>query len=196
MIDILENILKTNIVGFNLESYCILKIADKYNIFDYKDKIENLLAKVEILKKQGFLTEDVIPELTNKSTKLINEVEKIVDTKYDFEKLHKKLQDKLLSLKGKKQIEGFGGVYFIPTERELKEFLIRFWSKYPKYKDLDKISKILEKHIETCSRKNSFAPAIKYFIYKQNTGSQLANAFENYDENKIETENIFDGVNI
>ena len=114
----------------------------------------------------------------------------------DYDKLHLTLQNKLLSLTGKKQIIGFGGVYFLPTKTELKDFLTRFWNKYPKYRDTEKISKILVKHIESSKKKNSFAPAIKYFIYKQGTGSQLANAYENFEEQELETKQTFDGVNI
>jgi hypothetical protein len=87
---------------------------------------------------------------------------------------------------GKEQIQGFGGVYFRPTEVELKQFLERFWKYYPECKDVSKITKVLNKHIETCSKKNTFAPAIKYFILKEQSKgmyvSQLASAYDSFEE--------------
>lgn len=178
MIDILENILKTNTVGFNLESYCILKIADKYNIFDYKDKIENLLAKVEILKKQGFLTKDIIPELTNKSTKLINEVEKVVNTKYDFEKLHKKLQDKLVELTGKKQVVIDKKYSFLLNFKDLETKLLKITKKY-KLKDWNKIELLLLNYIDYCNKANwKYIKLLEYYIEKSGI-SQLATDYYN-----------------
>jgi hypothetical protein len=87
---------------------------------------------------------------------------------------------------GKEQIQGFGGIYFRPTEVELKQFLERFWKYYPECRDVVKITKVINKHIETCSKKNSFAPAIKYFILKEQSKgmytSQLASAYDSFEE--------------
>lgn len=122
-------------------------------------------------------------KITKKGEELLARVGSVNTKKdVDFVKLHEKLQKELLALTGKKQIVGFGGVYFIPTKSELEEFLTRFWKKYPENKDIVKITKCLENHISNCVKKNSFAPAIKYYIFKQGTGSQLAGAYENFED--------------
>ncbi len=181
--------LKENNISIN--KYILLKIIEDCSLSLFK---EEYLQELVNLKLEGILNAEL--ELTTKGMELLQSIEEKKTKSIDYDKLHLTLQNKLLSLKGKKQIEGFGGVYFIPNKTELKEFLTRFWNKYPKYKDLDKISKILQKHIETCSKKNSFAPAIKYYIYKQGVGSQLASAIENYEEQELETKQTFDGINI
>ncbi len=181
--------LKENNISIN--KYILLKIIEDCSLSlfkeDYREELVNF-------KFEGLINSEL--ELTTKGMELLQSIEGKKTKSIDYDKLHLTLQNKLLSLKGKKQIEGFGGVYFIPNKTELKEFLTRFWNKYPKYKDLDKISKILQKHIENCSKKNSFAPAIKYYIYKQGVGSQLASAIENYEEQELETKQTFDGINI
>lgn len=98
--------------------------------------------------------------------------------------IRSKLQAKLLYLQGKKQIKGFGDVYFIPTAPELTDSLRRFWKKYPDYKDIDKITQILLNHIENCCKSGKFAPAVKYFIIKDGFGSPLAGGYEAFEELK------------
>ena len=133
-------------------------------------------------------------KLTQKGIKLLEEIEGIkevstkIDNKIDFKALNLKLKERLQLSHGSKQTVGFGGVYFIPTVPELQEFLNRFWKNYPEMKDINKIMSCLEAHIVNCSKKKSFAPAIKYFIFKVGTGSQLANAYENFEEAKKEEE--------
>ena len=79
----------------------------------------------------------------------------------DYKAILDKLKACMKKNTGKEQVEGFGNVYFRPTEAELKDSLLRFWKHYPEYRDIDKITKILENHIVKCSKKNSFAPAIR-----------------------------------
>jgi len=187
----LNTLLKLKKEKISINRYIILKIIEDCSLSLFREDYREELVS---LKLEGIINSEL--ELTTKGVELLQSIEGKKTKLIDYDKLHLTLQNKLLSLKGKKQIEGFGGVYFIPNKTELKEFLTRFWNKYPKYKDLDKISKILQKHIETCSKKNSFAPAIKYYIYKQGVGSQLASAIENYEEQELETKQTFDGVNI
>jgi len=179
-------ILKTKDSGIDLEQYLLLKLIDKYNIYDFKNEINNLEFKLQQLRINGYIDNNAIPEITEKCIKMFNKAIETSKSKYDFIALHKKLQDELVKLTGKKQKEGFGGTYFIPTVAELEEFLNRFWKKYPKYTNNEKISNILLKHIQKCVKTNSFAPACKYYIIKNGTGSQLANAYENYDEKELE----------
>ena len=111
---------------------------------------------------------------------------KKVSLSVNYRDMTDELKKTMKKFVGKEQIQGFGGVYFRPTEVELKQFLERFWKQYPEYRDTVKITKILSKHIETCSKKNTFAPAIKYFILKEQSKgmyiSQLASAYDSFEE--------------
>lgn len=100
--------------------------------------------------------------------------------------LHESLQNKLYSLIKKKQIVGFGNVPFIPSLKDLDSFLGRFRKDYPELFDLGKIEVCLHRHIEKCAKSDKYSPAVKYFIIKEGTGSQLAAFLESYEEKPIE----------
>lgn len=103
----------------------------------------------------------------------------------NYQKLLSMLQSVLETTYGKKQVKGFGNVYFLPTSKEIEAFLVRFWKQYPKYTNIAKIESILCSFVRKCAKTNKFAPAVKYFIGKStNDGyvSQLASAYENYEE--------------
>ena len=150
----------------------------------------SLISKGWLFAGSGDLTPKAISLLKSLPKQVENSKKEHISSNYA--ELHRKLQDKLFFFKKKKQIEGFGGVYFIPTVKELEQFLTRFWKEYPEYKDIVKIENILLNHIEKCCKNSSFAPAIKYFIIKDKVGSQLANAYENYTEGKKEVKQTFD----
>jgi len=143
-------------------------IIDTYNeILSY--------CTLESLKVLDFMKESAILRLKESKKEVISD---------DISNLRTHLQEKLKFYTGKTQIKGFGDVYFIPTIVEFIDVLKKFVKMYPKYRDFNKITKILENHIESCYKKNSFAPSLKYFIYKQGTGSRLASAYESFDELK------------
>lgn len=111
--------------------------------------------------------------------------------------LRKKLQDRLFELTKKKQIMGFGGKYFMPTEPELRKALNDF-VKYG-YRELyneEKIEKVLLIHIRNCFKKKSYSPAIQYYIIKDKVKSEMASALENFEEGIKEIELEYDGTNI
>lgn len=176
-------------LSFN-EYFCLKIIQNNaiyhYNKFEqkFRNNIEDLIISQYLFIDNGYkLTKkaEFQLKLIDCSVKIEEKVEK--DNKY--ERLYLSLQKHLQRWQNKKQIRGFGGVYFMPTLVELEEFLLRFWKKYPKYTDMSKIEKILCKHIEDCYRKGQYSPAIKYFIGKTtNDGfvSQLANAYEEFKE--------------
>ena len=141
-------------------------IIDTYNeILSY-----STLGSLEVL---DFMKESAILRLKESKKEVISD---------DILNLRTHLQEKLKFYTGKTQIKGFGDVYFIPTIVEFIDVLKKFVKMYPKYRDFNKITKILENHIESCYKKNSFAPSLKYFIYKQGTGSRLASAYESFEE--------------
>ena len=136
----------------------------------------------------------------NKNREIVLEKPVIKETPTFYEKLHGSLADKLFSIVGKKQVLGFGDVYFIPTIKELQVFMPRFIKNHKELYDEDKIIKVMTHHVERCARKRQYAPACKYFIYKDGTGSRLATALENYETEKEDIkkeENLnYDGINI
>jgi hypothetical protein len=148
-------------------------------------------------------------KLTSEGLKVINsvnithptvnkEVVKISLEDEKCEELRNYLSNILNERIGKRQIKGFGNTYFIPTSVELKDHLKRFWKKYPKMNDINTIKEKLKEHIETCCKTGNFAPAIKYFIVKEGSGSRLANAYEEETEEStdkivkpLDTKNLF-----
>ena len=106
----------------------------------------------------------------------------------DVTQMHVNLQNKLHSYIKKKQVTGFGNVLFIPSVKDLEEFLLRFRRKYGELWDAEKVEKVLLRHVEDCAKRQKFSPAVKYFIIKEGTGSQLAAALENFNETPIEDE--------
>jgi hypothetical protein len=116
-------------------------------------------------------------------------------TEMSIAQLHISLQNRLFHHIKKKQIAGFGGTYFIPTQRDLEDFLNRFRRKYADLWDLAKIEKALIHHIDKCCKEKKYAPAIKYYIIKEGTGSQLAAALENMEDTVEVEEQQYDIVN-
>lgn len=176
MINIKE-IRKAKDLGISIENYILLRIIEDGSLYlfpEVKDFTELYVLGL------------VFPDTTNitpKGFKILSEIS--AKDKIDYTSLHRNLQECLKKWTGKKQVQGFGGVYFLPTIKELEEFLNRFWKNYPKFTDIVKIEKILLKHITKCAKENKFSPATKYFIHKQGSGSQLANAYENWEEEEI-----------
>ena len=158
--DIRENVKIAGVISIMLRKDLIQLISDgKYLITDKGKEFLNLEPREEVvLIKQNVGVTTLKDSLSNKLDKLIK----------------------------KKQIKGFGDVYFIPTASELEVHLSRFWKKYPTFTDTIKIEKILLNHIISCCKKNSFSPAIKYFIYKETNGGYLGAAYENFEEEEKE----------
>lgn len=134
--------------------------------------------------------------LTETGKKLLAEIEGIkemskkVENLIDLRGLKETLQNCLLKNYGKKQTKGFANTYFMPSDIELQDSFKRFWKHFPDMKDMVKITKILENHIKICSKKNSFSPAIRYYIIKMGDSginSPLSAAYDNYEEEIIET---------
>lgn len=189
--DILQYLL-LNYINFNVDIEDIkqnIKIAGVISLMIKKDLIQLLNDGKYLITEKGkeFLN------LEKKDRIIVNKEANLMTFKNT---LSERLENKI----GKKQIKGFGDVYFIPTISELQVHLGRFWKKYPTFTDVNKIEKILLNHIDSCCKRNSFAPAIKYFIYKETNGGYLGAAYENFEEEQkeiVEKEaNNFDGVNI
>lgn len=184
--------------GLDLNQFFTLLLWDKEISSDSK-----VLGWKTLLDKKGYLDK----EITQKGLDLIDEWNNLGEDRpitsfsLDFwcEQVVISLGEELFSLGFKKNLKGFGGVPFLPTKIELKNHLERFWKAgYKDYKDYDKIHKCLLEHIKECSKKNSFAPAIKYFVFKSGSHNTtyLASAYDNYEEESLEQETFKNGIDI
>lgn len=107
-----------------------------------------------------------------------------------YVELHKKLQDRLLELTGKKQQMLQGKYAFLCNAKDLQNKLTKVITKYG-LKDLNRIEKVLLNYVNKCVKARfDKVQLIEYFIMKDNISS-LATAYDNYEdievENKIET---------
>ena len=185
-----------------------LRLEEFFYLWELHNKIDTntelLFCDIVDLMGKGWFYSDY--SLSTKAKELIADIERddsiisklkkkkeVKVPSIDYSIIHKSLEDKLLSAYGKKQVEGFGGVYFKPSVSELKEFLERFWKHYPEATNIVKIEKCLLSHIEKCSKSGKFAPAIKYFIIKKTDTawvSQLIGAYDNFEEAAEEVKEI------
>lgn len=108
----------------------------------------------------------------------------------DYTELHKKLQVKLQELTGLKQARGYSNAVFIPSVKDLQYYLSLFRRRYSELWDMHRITRCLEKHVQTCAKTGVYTPVIKYYIYKEEKGSQLAADLEAYDENEDDQHRI------
>lgn len=147
----------------------------------------------EVCKKKGLL--DNYGELTEKGHEIVNMFEEKIEIsnitiqeekETIYQTIEKELIETLINSGYKANLKGFGNVPFLPDAIELERHLKMFWKDYPQFKDIKKITKILKEHINECSKKNSFAPACKYFIYKRGIGGYLGNIYKNYKEKEEE----------
>lgn len=181
----IENIIKS---GISFDDYCILKLADKYNIFDYKDKINQLVSKVADLRIRGYLDGQEIPEITLKAQEVLLKIENSDNSnniKYDFVTLHKKLQDVLFKHTNKKQKLVQGKYQFLPNSTDLKTRLFSCIKKY-KLTNFKKIENLLIEHTKKAIKANfEYTKTIEYYISKNNN-SDLATAYFSEEEVKEE----------
>lgn len=117
----------------------------------------------------------------------------VLSTDY-YSNLHKKLQDKLFELTGKKQKMLMGKYYFLCGKEDLRYKLEGVIKKY-KLEDKNKIEDILVKYVERCHKAGwDKVHLIEYYISKYNT-SKLVTDYENYEEQQLEKE-VDNAVNI
>lgn len=194
MEEYLIKILKNKNHDIDFEYYFILKLADKYNIFDYKE-IDKLEEKVQFLRNQGYLDSREIPEITTKTKTLFQKIDGIStdNSKFDFDKLHEKLQNILLKHTGRKQKLLQGKYQFLPNKVDLKNRILKVAKQY-KLTDFNRIEDLLVQYVNNCVKKNfEFTQMVEYYILKDKS-SKLVTDYENFEE--VETKQEFDGINI
>jgi uncharacterized membrane protein YheB (UPF0754 family) len=162
--------------GLLVDHYFILALIKQEAALPKHHRVRGF---INLLKKREYLNEE--EELTEKALALLADIKKPNTKDYSTELLEK-LKAKFKESTGKNQVKGFGNVYFIPSEKEMKDHLTRFERDFhPTRGNEEKIEAILFEHLEKCIGENQYAPAIKYFIHKDG-GSALASALENWEE--------------
>lgn len=154
-----------------------------------KDNILNL--SILELKINNYISDN--NKLTLKGKQLMDSF-KISDKEDFYERLHTKLQEKLIELTGKKQKMLQSKYSFLPNSKDLKLRLQKLIKKYD-LQDFERIEKVLLSYIEKCYKTRfEYVQTIEYYLMK-NDVSKFVTDYENF----IETENDsteFEGINI
>ena len=149
------------------------------------------LIKVHInkLKEKDYISNN--NKLTLKSKELLDKLQKEEVSSDFYSNLHKNLQEKMISLTGKKQKILQGKYAFLPNEKDLKLRLQKVIKEY-KLNDLQKIEKVLLLYVEKCNKARfEYTPTIEYYILKEKS-SRLATDYLNDLE---EVEEIKEQIN-
>lgn len=174
----LDILLKLKELNMEVKEYLLLKIVEDCSL----SLLENFYLRELIkLRLEGYIVGN------NLSEKGKNKILEIENTKKssNFEELHKKLQQKLLELTGKKQYMVEGKFAFLTNLTDFSSKLKQVISKY-KLKDLNKVEKLLILHIEKSVKNNfKYCSLLGYYISKEGK-STLATDYESFEENEKE----------
>ena len=104
------------------------------------------------------------------------------ETNTDFySSLHKNLQEKMISLTGKKQKMLQGKYAFLLNEKDLKLRLQKVIKEY-QLNDPQKVEKVLLLYVEKCNKARfEYTPTLEYYIWKEKS-SRLATDYLNDSE--------------
>ena len=130
----------------------------------------------DFLKLQEFVSDN--NKLTLKGKELLDQLQK-EETNTDFySNLHKNVQEKMISLTGKKQKMLQGKYAFLLNPKDLKLILQKVIKEY-QLNDIQKVEKVLLLYIEKCNRARfEYIPTIEYYILKDKS-SRLATDYLN-----------------
>jgi hypothetical protein len=166
--------------GMDLNFFYVLYATDR------KESLDHMKWKgmINVLKLKRFI--DGRGNVTEKGKALLNKInppieKKEVDANTWIQELHKKLQDKLAKLTGKKQKIISGKYSFLPNAVDLGTKLFKVLTKY-KIDDLDKVEKVLLQYLDKCNKaKWEMVVLMEYYILK-NEVSRFMTDFENFQE--------------
>lgn len=145
------------------------------------------------LKQEEYISDN--NKLTLKGKELLDQLQKEEISTDFYNSLHKNLQEKMISLTGKKQKMLQGKYAFLPNEKDLKLRLQKVIKEY-QLNDLQKVEKVLLLYIEKCSKARfEYVSTIEYYLTKDKI-SKFVTDYENYENIIEEINNEFDGVNI
>ena len=134
------------------------------------------------LKQEEYVSDN--NKLTLKGKELLDQLQKEEINTDFYSNLHNNLQQKMISLTGKKQKMLQGKYGFIPNPKDLKLRLQKVIKEY-QLNDIQKVEKILLLYVEKCNKARfEYTPIIEYYILKDKS-SKLATDYENYNEEEI-----------
>ncbi len=180
--DLYEQVLES---GLSLDHFLLL-----YKLKKGQPSLQNkrVIGFANLLILKGFISPE--GDLTEKAFNLLEGYEEVVASKPKNPEVTKwasevwvKLQDKLMEVTGKKQVQAVVGKAkfpFLCNNIDLAKKLTTVINLY-RLKDLDKIERTLLKHIENCSDSNNWFPLMKYYILKDGN-SALVTDLESIDE--------------
>jgi hypothetical protein len=169
------------------------------NIKDKKDSIKNkrIGGFYNLLCKKGYIEEGVVTEkglelVGDDAVVLMKTIVTLDNTTKPLEEfdyatwvieLHKKCQNKLLELTGKRQIrDSINNKFypFLPNSTDLGRALLRAITAY-KLSDFDTMEKTILNYIEKCFKAKSWFPILGYYIIKNNSSTMVTD-MESIDE--------------
>ena len=143
---------------------------------------KNLVSHFIFLKQNEYISDN--NKLTLKGKELLDQLQKEEVSTDFYSSLHKNLQEKMISLTGKKQKMLQGKYGFIPNPKDLKLRLQKVIKEY-QLNDLQKVEKVLLLYVEKCNKARfEYVSTIEYYILKDKS-SKLATDYENYNEEEI-----------
>lgn len=178
----LNTLLKLKKEKVSINKYILLKIIEDCSLSLFKEDYREELVNLKI---EGLLNNNL--ELTPKAITLLSVIESEKTKLIDYDGLYLKLQNKLLSLTGKKQFMVGGKYSFLPNKIDMTNKLKTVVIKY-KLKDFSKLEKLLILHIEKAVKeKFQYVSLLGYYISKDGK-SQLSDDYEGYEENEKEVQ--------
>ena len=143
---------------------------------------EKIFNHVSFLKTQEYISDN--NKLTLKGKELLDQLQKEEINTDFYSNLHNNLQQKMISLTGKKQKMLQGKYAFLLNEKDLKLRLQKVIKEY-QLNDLQKVEKVLLLYVKKCVKARfEYTPTIEYYIWKDKS-SRLATDYENYNEEDI-----------
>lgn len=190
--------------GLMLDHYfvmCQIKNGEKLSSNKRVKGFINLLTKKGYIKDNQLtqlglsMVDEIVPSVKKEPIKAALKaavVEKVTLSSYIsstdsdiwMKTIHKKCQDKLFELIGKKQTLARidkKAYSFLPNEVDLTKVLSRAITIY-KLRDFPKIEKTLMRHIESCASSGNWFPIMQYYILKNNLSQMVTDLDHDTDD--------------
>ena len=140
---------------------------------------EKIFNHVSFLKTQEYISDN--NKLTLKGKELLDQLQKEEINTDFYSNLHNNLQQKMISLTGKKQKMLQGKYGFIPNLKDLKLRLQKVIKEY-QLNDIQKVEKVLLLYVKKCVKARfEYVSTIEYYITKDKS-SRLATDYLNDSE--------------
>ncbi len=138
--------------------------------------VRTIYSAIDKLKQNEYISDN--NKLTLKGKELLDQLQKEEVSTDFYSSLHKNLQEKMISLTGKKQKMLQGKYGFIPNPKDLKLRLQKVIKEY-QLNDLQKVEKVLLLYVEKCNKARfEYVSLIEYYILKDKS-SKLATDYLN-----------------